>query len=416
MRTIFYILLITILLATISCQKELSPVEVPVAKDSAQLKNTTPIAELTKRNLEGIYNVISGTSYFGKQVVLKWNGDYLSVFSWKNSGYFVLQGGFTKDSIFLFAGYWRYAFDSETGLASLSIGSNEGGRELIKGNRSDKITITGFYGNGSANPTNSLTLEYNKPLTKDGSKFWIIGHRGGSRNVDRLPASENSLGMIQYAERLGANAIEIDVRTTLDGIPVLCHDEYLSKRLVNEDFFVGKVSDYTFAQLRTFCTLKDGSRMPALQEALQTVVDKTTLKLVWLDLKNAEIIEKVAAIQKDLLAKAAAKGRTLEILIGIPDDNIYKEFVKLKDFQNCPSLCELDETQVQQSNAIVWAPRWSLGLLDNRVTAIHEEGKRTFVWTLDASELVKSYIKKGKFDGIVTNYSNMVAYEYYTSE
>jgi len=47
------------------------------------------------------------------------------------------------------------------------------------------------------------------------------------------------------------------------------------------------------------------------------------------------------------------------------------------------------------------------------VSRVHQEGKKAFVWTLDDHEFVKSFVHEGNFDGILTNYPYLVAYEYY---
>jgi len=49
---------------------------------------------------------------------------------------------------------------------------------------------------------------------------WIVGHRGAPRR-----ARENTLDSFDWAESLGADAIEFDLRQTRDGEAVLFHDE-----------------------------------------------------------------------------------------------------------------------------------------------------------------------------------------------
>ncbi len=111
-------------------------------------------------------------------------------------------------------------------------------------------------------------------------KFKIIAHRGGARNSDLFHASENSLEMIRFAENLGANGIEIDIRLTKDKVPVLFHDDYISKRLVEGDLLIGSIEKYTLPHLKTFCLLKNGESSPTLEEALNTVINNTNLSFV----------------------------------------------------------------------------------------------------------------------------------------
>jgi len=53
---------------------------------------------------------------------------------------------------------------------------------------------------------------------------WLIAHRGGS-----ALAPENTLAAFDLAARLGADALEIDVRRTRDGAVVVFHDDETSR-------------------------------------------------------------------------------------------------------------------------------------------------------------------------------------------
>lgn len=409
----FYFTILLLITFVSSCYKDYNQLAIPSNGTLGLLEGTIPLTDSMMTNLEGIYNINS--SLFGNKVVVKASGKYISVFAIKSESYIILQAGI-KDSAIILEGYWRFASNPETGLVSMNIAAENGALQIIHGLQPTQVIMDAMYGRGDEYPTNKFDLSFLQPLTKTTDNYWIIAHRGGGRNADMLPASENSLGIIEYAERLGANAIEIDVRLTKDGVPVLFHDEIMSKRLINEDYFIGKISDYSFAQLRSFCTLKDGERIPTLEEALETVVNKTNLKLVWIDTKAVGMMEKLVVLQQKYTALAAQRGKTLEILIGIPSIEVFNDFTNYPNFQNYPSICELDESYVTQCNSKVWGSRWSLGLIDDRVLTMHNNGVRSFVWTLDETELIRSFIKKGNFDGIVTNYPSIVAYEYYTSE
>ncbi len=64
----------------------------------------------------------------------------------------------------------------------------------------------------------------------------IIGHRGA-----RGLAPENTLAAIKAGLAAGADMLEIDVRVTKDGVPILYHDRYLGNL---------SVSDHTLKELR----------------------------------------------------------------------------------------------------------------------------------------------------------------------
>lgn len=401
------------MLTLAACKKEALELYIP-SKSFFYVNASNSFSHNTRKAAEGIYTVKKGIDFLGSQVVIIWSCNYFSIFTGSNTVYLVCKP-IVKDSAIAFEGYWKSAQKTNSGKVFLNISTTEGATELLNGNRQKSIVIGGFYGQNNENPLNELVLEFDHPIRTSGEKFWIIAHRGGGRNLDNLAASENSLDIIKSAEAFGANSIEIDVQQTKDSIPVLFHDEKMSKRLINEDLFIGKISDYTFPQLRTFCTLKDGQKIPTLKEALQLIVDSTELNLVWLDMKGNGMMNRVADIQEFYIDYAKTKSRELEIIIGLPDEKMLKEYLNLTDMSNHPALCEFyDDTLITTKSIIIWSPRWSLGLQDENVKSIHELNKRAFVWTIDQSNLIIKYLNKSSFDGILSNYPSVVAYEYYS--
>ncbi|NOG48448.1 MAG: hypothetical protein HND48_02615 [Chloroflexi bacterium] len=51
-----------------------------------------------------------------------------------------------------------------------------------------------------------------------------IAHRGASAH-----AQENSANAIRIAAELGSDLVEVDVRVTADGVPVISHDDSLNR-------------------------------------------------------------------------------------------------------------------------------------------------------------------------------------------
>ena len=189
----------------------------------------------------------------------------------------------------------------------------------------------------------------------------MLAHRGGGRTADLLPASENSVEMIKLASRFGATGVEIDVRMTKDGVPILFHDATLNERVVQQNGLLGPIENYTYQQLQTLVRLTNGEHIPTLRQALEAVVYNTPLDFVWLDTKYNGPMQVMKDLQAEFRAKASAINRTLEIVIGIPDENVLKNFKQLSSYQNIPSLVELDKNIAQEVNARIWAPQWTLG-------------------------------------------------------
>ena len=110
----------------------------------------------------------------------------------------------------------------------------------------------------------------------------VIGHRG-----NRAHAPENTLESFAQAVALGADAIELDVHISSDGVPVVMHDPDVT-RTTNG---IGEIASMTFAELReldagarftsdegkTFPYSGKGHRIPALDEVLDAFPSTPTL-------------------------------------------------------------------------------------------------------------------------------------------
>ena len=412
MKTI--IILFASLLLMYSCNNEVD-ITNPVVDPSNFIGQTNPLPNSSKLVMEGIYDVVQGKELLGDSVAVKWNKDRLSIFSGKNGGYLVLNGGYL-DSVIFFAGYWRYATSTETGVASFFIPSDEGGAEIISADTAaTTIRFVGEYGidNGLADKT--LVLEFKRDFSQavKQSNFYILAHRGGGRNSDYLGVSENSIPMINLAERFGATGIEVDARLSKDGIPFIYHDSDINLRLCQKSLIWGDVKNFTMIQLKTLITLRNGEKIPTLEEALEFVLEETTIRAVWLDTKDADVIPAAIAIQHEILQRSVTMGRDLNIFIGIPDEDVFERFNAQPGYQEVPSLCELSPDVVRQANSRVWAPRWTLGIQTAEVQQMHAEGRLVFTWTLDETMYIEKFIKEGDFDGILTNYPTIVSFYHY---
>jgi len=384
-------------------------------EDSGLIADKNPLNEKSKRFIEGVYEIIEGNEIFGDLAVVKSTNDYFSLFCKKNEAYFILKSG-EKDTNFYFEGSWRYSRSSTNGKIALNILKKSGGKEAFL-NTSNKtnLVINGYYGSEFQNLASSFKAKYLRQLNPD-SSFNIIAHRGGGRNSDRLPASENSLELIKIAEYFGANSVEIDVQLTKDNIPILFHDEEFTQRLVKGNYLIGKVSNFSFKQIRTFGKLIHDEKIPTLNEALDVIVRNTKIKLVWIDAKQPAAIPVIAKIQKEYLDLAKVLNRNLSIVIGLPTAEVMDEYNTLSNKEYYPSLCELDINSVRKSNSIIWAPRWTEGILQQQINSMHSEARLVFVWTLDLPNMISEYYLSDLYDGILTNYPSLLAFEHYSKQ
>jgi glycerophosphoryl diester phosphodiesterase len=383
------------------------------------------LTQTTRQTMEGVYSVQDGSGDFGNQIAQKWSfvveGNdttyHLSVFAGLQNCFFILSGKRFGDSLLL-NGYWHKLSSAETGIVRFVINQANGAAQLLSSSPmigKDSILMSGVYGHGQENPGLKIVFRYLRPLYK-ARPFDILAHRSGGRTSDLLPYSENSIGMIKFAEQLGATGIEIDIRLTKDKVPILYHDNTLNLRLVKEVGLVGPVENYTYDQLQTYVRLLDGENIPTLKEALDAVITHTSLDFVWLDTKYTDSLHIIEQIQEEYIQMAASMGRNLQITIGLPGEDQVQKFQELPNYTQVPSLCELSPGEAESLNSKEWAPRFTLGLQNDQVAAVHAEGRKAFVWTLDVPDLIQQFVSKGNFDGILTNYSTVVAYYYYVRE
>jgi glycerophosphoryl diester phosphodiesterase len=127
----------------------------------------------------------------------------------------------------------------------------------------------------------------------------VIAHRG-----DRAAAPENTLAAIRSALFKGADAVEIDVRWTRSGVPVILHDEGLGRTTD----CAGLVTEWTLADLARcdagswFDERFRGERVPTLKAALAEVA-------LWS--KSA-----LAIVHLKAFTDASQPGRIMETVVG----------------------------------------------------------------------------------------------------
>ena len=359
---------------------------------------TAPLSERSKSLMNGVYEVVQGSSELGNSVVGKWTGNRWGVYSQHDVVYAICAGGSSEDSIKL-RGYVRFVRSGSGIRVRLTISSNDGAPEVIAGVAPASLRIHGTTEDG-------ITIELRRVSDIRSSPFEILAHRGGARNSDRLGISENSLPMIRYASLLGATGVEVDVKRTRDNKLILFHDDSFSPRTVQGIYLLGNVESFDLEHIRSLGLLIHGEQIPTLSEALTAVIDETVLSLVWLDIKDPLTVPQVVQIQQEMMAYAAARGRdNLSILLGIPSQEVLVAYTPFKD--SADALVELDvETALSLPRCRVWAPAWTRDITPGDVAAMRGSNRRVFTWTVDLHESIVSYLER--IDGILSNYPTLV--------
>jgi glycerophosphoryl diester phosphodiesterase len=377
---------------------------------------TIPLNSDQMTRMEGIYSVQAGSDQFGSTVILQWNGDYLTVYTGKNTGYFLLQGGQLDTTVYV-QGLWRYQNNAETGLSQFRI--TQGADYVLSGTDSSSIVLTGTWGDGQGTPSNSVVFKYVRPIKPSllQNKFYIISHHGSGGGPEYLPHTENTVEIAKIIERYGCNGIEIDVRISKDGVPFMYHDNTLNPRLVRKGSLVGTVESYTYKELQSFVILKNGERIPTLDAILTAIVTDTQLEFVYVDCKPSAIngLSTIAAVCQDArdLAETIPNRAPIHIYMAMTTDDLVAAFQLLPNFRDIPSICELTIDDLNTLNSDVWSPRFTEGTQNSEVEQLHSQGKQAITWTVNVPGLMFQYLTEGIFDGMLTDYPTLLAYYYY---
>lgn len=86
----------------------------------------------------------------------------------------------------------------------------------------------------------------------------------------------NSLEAINYAYELGFSGVEMDLRLTADGVPILMHDDTIDRTTTGS----GPVASFSFVELQQFELKRRWKgapvRIASLEQALRANGDKGT--------------------------------------------------------------------------------------------------------------------------------------------
>ncbi|MFF4572450.1 glycerophosphodiester phosphodiesterase [Streptomyces sp. NPDC001410] len=210
-----------------------------------------------------------------------------------------------------------------------------------------------------------------------------VAHRGAPYHF-----RENTLDSLRSALDLGADAVEIDVRLTRDGVPVLLHDETL-KRLWEHDRPLRSLSADEVRGLTA-----DG--VPTLAQALAATGDSR----VMLDLCGRVDRRTVRQVM-DVVRQSGARERVyycahaeamLAVRAADPAAEIALTWTTLAPPR--PALLE------------VVRPRWlnyRFSLVDRDLAArVHRDGHLLSVWTPDTRRSMRRLLDLG-VDSITTN-------------
>lgn len=211
----------------------------------------------------------------------------------------------------------------------------------------------------------------------------VIAHRGASR-----AARENTLEAFRLALELGADAVELDVRRTADGVLVVHHDCRLPDGRVIAATAYGELPDHvpTLAAALDACEgmwvnveIKNDPSEPDFDES-ESIADETIAHLIARDDDARWVISCFRIETVDRCRALAPQIRTAWLCSEVPDG--------VADLLASKGHCALHP--------------WVTTLTQSTVDECHGVGVQVNTWTCDDSARMAELIRWG-IDGIVTN-------------
>ncbi len=221
-----------------------------------------------------------------------------------------------------------------------------------------------------------------------GRKF-VIAHRGASAYYP-----ENTLKAVRAALEMGADVVEVDVRVTSDGYPVVIHDETVD-RTTNG---TGAVSEMTLEEIRSL-DAGEGEKVPLLSEVVEEVAGKAVLAV---ELKVREAVR---------LALDVVRGAgTLDATVFISFDAESLRLVKKLEPRALTGLIYMKPPgailEAKEIGAFAVLPYYRLAT-EKAVKFAKRLGLVVVAWVVDDPDLAIELWKRG-VDGIATNKPDVI--------
>lgn len=134
-----------------------------------------------------------------------------------------------------------------------------------------------------------------------------LAHRGA-----REHAPENTIPAFEEAAEMGADGVELDVQLTLDGVPIVFHDETVEHLTDGH----GALGEMTLAQLKEldagthFSAEFAGTQIPTLAEVFEELGDRLLFNI---ELKN--ILARSSELAREVVRSIREHGMTERVLI-----------------------------------------------------------------------------------------------------
>lgn len=215
--------------------------------------------------------------------------------------------------------------------------------------------------------------------------FFIVAHRGASGYEP-----ENTLRAVRRAIEIGVDAVEVDVRVSKDGVPVVIHDETVDRTTSGR----GRVRELTLAELRGLDAGR-GEKIPLLEEVLDEVRGRVVL---FLELKELEAVEPSLHLveERDMLEQVlliSFVGRALSLA---------KERAPMAHTGLIYARPGGGIVEAKRLGCEFVLPHYRLAT-EKAVSFAHRMKLIVVAWTVDDPELAADLKRRG-VDGVASNY------------
>ncbi|OKJ03261.1 glycerophosphodiester phosphodiesterase [Kitasatospora sp. CB01950] len=217
------------------------------------------------------------------------------------------------------------------------------------------------------------------------SRVRAVAHRG-----EPYQHRENTLPAVGAALAAGADAVEVDVQLTRDGVPVLLHDRTL-ERLWNDPRPINRVTAEQLAEVAA-----PGLRIPTLAETL-TAVAQTDGRQLLIDLDDAQPAAATWRTVSDLgLADRVAFCGPVLAMLAVRELAPQAEISLTWNRPQLPKQRLLEELRPTYLNP-------PFGLVDERLVAtVHDAGLALATWTVDLRRTMRRMLDLG-VDSLTSN-------------
>jgi glycerophosphoryl diester phosphodiesterase len=226
----------------------------------------------------------------------------------------------------------------------------------------------------------------------------IIAHRGYSKDVP-----ENTMPAFQKAMKAGAHMIELDVRGTRDGHPVVFHDRTLYRTTTQR----GIIEMLTLNQVQKLSVdTRQGKdapkiKIPTLEEVLVFAKDRVLLNI---ELKTEGIEKKVIKLieKHDMINSVVVSSYRFQCLKRIRE--IQPE-IRL----GCAAFFLAGFGEIAREIAPYSVHLWNtLVISDRPIRKAHQHGIRVYVWMVNLTSQFRRFACWG-VDGVITDFPDRLS-------